>query len=534
MVVATMKLQTKLLLSLLGGLLSVYLAAALFQYHSSSQTVEGFATQSRSGEQARQWEWVDRLYQTASVPLMDAMNEAELDRFNKYIKQFGGVPGVQEISLFDPKGRIIKSSDPTRLKQEMPAELKPLYASPDPLRRRTADSFEIFQPLVITASCRECHTGETVGHVHGVLAMRFSADALKTAEHAWVGFGRDVNRASLVTAGLTALGLAVAASLLVIYVVRRLVSAPVHRIAGTLSQQGEQLNTTADSFSEASQVLADGASKQAASLQEASASLEELSSMTQRTAESAQQVTVLAKQARSAADTGVADVQQLTTAMADIKSSSDDIAKIIRTIDEIAFQTNILALNAAVEAARAGEAGLGFAVVAEEVRALAQRSAQASKESADKIDGAIRNTGQGVAISAKVAHSLNEIAGKSRRVDELAAEVATASKEQTQGIEQINLAVGQLDKVTQANAAGAQESASASEELNAQAVDMKESVAELRSLIDGAGTRRAESQAPAATLPTTRAEHATGASRPRARIQGKRMTRNRSAGTLRV
>jgi methyl-accepting chemotaxis protein len=170
-----------------------------------------------------------------------------------------------------------------------------------------------------------------------------------------------------------------------------------------------------------------------------------------------------------------------------IKVSSDDIAKIIKTIDEIAFQTNILALNAAVEAARAGEAGMGFAVVADEVRNLAQRCAQAAKETSGKIEGAIVKTGQGVDITGKVASALNEIVSKVRQVDELVTEVAGASREQTDGIAQINVAVGQMDKVTQSNAATAEESAAAAEELNSQAEVMKQSVAELLRLVGGQG-----------------------------------------------
>jgi hypothetical protein len=191
------------------------------------------------------------------------------------------------------------------------------------------------------------------------------------------------------------------------------------------------------------------------------------------------------RQARAAADAGTADMQAMAAAMNDIKVSGDDIAKIIKTIDEIAFQTNILALNAAVEAARAGEAGMGFAVVADEVRNLAQRAAQSAKETASKIDNAVTKTALGVQISEKVSKSLLEILGKVRQVDELAAEVASASKEQSQGIEQVNTAVAQMDKVTQSNAANAEESASASEELNAQAESLKDAVASLLRLVNG-------------------------------------------------
>ena len=284
----------------------------------------------------------------------------------------------------------------------------------------------------------------------------------------------------------------------------RSITGSIQSVASALATGAEQTAAASGQVSSASQSLAEGASEQAASLEETSSSLEELSSMTKRNTENAQKVNGLAGEARSAADTGVGDMQQMSAAMEALKISSDDIAKIIKTIDEIAFQTNILALNAAVEAARAGEAGMGFAVVAEEVRALAQRSAQASKETAAKIEGAIAKTGQGVQISAKVALSLNEIATKARQVDELAAEVANASREQSQGIEQINLAIGQMDKVTQSNAAGAEESASASEELNAQAQSMKEAVVELQRLVDGHQTvvANAANRPPAPSVPT--------------------------------
>jgi len=256
-------------------------------------------------------------------------------------------------------------------------------------------------------------------------------------------------------------------------------------VAHALDDGAHQVVSAAGQVSSASQTLAEGASEQASSLEETSSSLEEMASMIQRNSEHARQANDLGKEAREAADKGVGDMQTMAAAMADIKVSSDDIAKIIKTIDEIAFQTNILALNAAVEAARAGEAGMGFAVVADEVRNLAQRCAQAAKETAGKIEGAIVKTGQGVEISSKVAEALNEIAAKVRRVDELVTEVASASREQTQGITQINSAVGQMDKVTQGNAATAEESAAAAEELNAQAETMKQSVTELLHLVGG-------------------------------------------------
>jgi len=257
------------------------------------------------------------------------------------------------------------------------------------------------------------------------------------------------------------------------------------RMALSLDENSNQSVAAAGLVSSSSQSLAEGASEQASSLEETSSSLDEMAAMTKRNAENARQANDIAKQAREAANKGVSDMQIMSAAMEAIKVSSDDIAKIIKTIDEIAFQTNILALNAAVEAARAGEAGMGFAVVADEVRTLAQRCAQAAKETAGKIEGAIAKTGQGVEINVKVAAVLNDIVTKVRQVDELVTEVAGASREQTDGITQINSAVGQMDKVTQSNAASAEETAAAAEELNGQAEIMKQSVEELLALVGG-------------------------------------------------
>jgi len=275
-------------------------------------------------------------------------------------------------------------------------------------------------------------------------------------------------------------------------------------LVSDLNDSSSHVNRAAEQVSTASQVLAQGSGEQAASIEETGASLEEMASMTRSNAENAQKANDLAREARTAADRGAEDMRAMNQAMEAIKVSSDDIAKIIKTIDEIAFQTNILALNAAVEAARAGEAGMGFAVVADEVRNLAQRSAQAARETTAKIEGAIHKTAQGVGISQKVATALNDIVVKARQVDELASEVANASRQQTQGITQINTAVGQMDKVTQSNAASAEESAAAAQELNSQAVVMKQAVGELTRLVGGGVSVPAASALPARSAATFR------------------------------
>jgi methyl-accepting chemotaxis protein len=282
--------------------------------------------------------------------------------------------------------------------------------------------------------------------------------------------------------GATSLVIIVVGCLIALTIVVGL-SKVLRTVTTTLEDGSAQVASAASQVSGSSQSLAEGSSEQAASLEETSASLEEIASMTKRNAESAGTAKSIANQTRTAAEIGATDMTAMTSAMAAIKSSSDNIGKIIKTIDEIAFQTNLLALNAAVEAARAGEAGAGFAVVADEVRALAQRSALAAKETAEKIEDSIKKSDHGVAISAKVGASLNEIVGKARQVDQLIGEIDEASKEQSQGITQVLTAVSQMDKVTQSNAANAEESAAAAEELNAQAEALDGAVAELKQLV---------------------------------------------------
>lgn len=292
--------------------------------------------------------------------------------------------------------------------------------------------------------------------------------------------------AVMAEAKLTIACVVVASSLLGFFwawLINRSIVAPLRVVSESLSATAEQTSSAANQVSSASQSLAQGTSEQAASLEETSASLEEISSMTRQNASDAGKAKDLTAATRNSAETNAGDVDQMMAAMEELKVSSNEVAKIVKTIDEIAFQTNILALNAAVEAARAGEAGMGFAVVAEEVRALAQRSAAAAKETAEKIEASISKGERGVQFSSKVAKGLSEITTRVREVDTLVASIATASNEQQSGIAQVNTAVAQMDKATQDNASNAEETAAASEELSSQAMMLREAVAALESLI---------------------------------------------------
>ena len=252
-----------------------------------------------------------------------------------------------------------------------------------------------------------------------------------------------------------------------------------------LKEGSQQIESASDQVAGASQSLAEGATEQAAGLEETSSSLEEMTAMSRQSANNAQQANALSQKSQHAAEAGGDAMHKMSTAIRDIQTSSTETAKIIKVIDEIAFQTNLLALNAAVEAARAGEAGKGFAVVAEEVRNLAARSAEAARNTAELIEDSVRFAENGVTIAEEVEQSFHDITTNITKTSELVSEISSASDEQSQGIEQINSAVSQMDQITQANAANAEESASASQELSSQAAKMATLVENLTRLISG-------------------------------------------------
>ncbi len=368
---------------------------------------------------------------------------------------------------------------------------------------RKTNTILLARPVKLTQDCLACHgdpansaSGDgkdvvgfqmenwKVGEVHGAFVLKTD---FKTVDET-VKAGMAATLAwMLPLGGVVAIGF--------FFLNQRMIVRPLRASIATLGAASEQTTSASTQIADASQRLAAGASQQAASLEESSASLEEVSSMTKRNAENSDEAKRIADQTRTAVESSAAGMQEMSRAMADIKSSGDNIAKIIKTIDEIAFQTNILALNAAVEAARAGEAGMGFAVVAEEVRALAQRSAQAAKDTADKIEDSIRKSDRGVVLCGGVEQGLGEIVTKVRRMEEIASGIASASREQRSGVEQVAGAVSQIDQVTQSNAAAAEETASAAEELSAQAQELNHAVGQLVQLV---GIDRASS-GPAAT-----------------------------------
>jgi methyl-accepting chemotaxis protein/methyl-accepting chemotaxis protein-1 (serine sensor receptor) len=270
----------------------------------------------------------------------------------------------------------------------------------------------------------------------------------------------------------------------VVFLVRH-VNVSLRSVSSDL-RDGAQLVVDASSqMSVSAQSMSQGAAQQAASLEETSASMEEMAGMTRRNAENSHQAAALMAEAAKVVGNANRALEDMVSSMTSIKDSSHRVSKIIKTIDEIAFQTNILALNAAVEAARAGEAGMGFAVVADEVRSLAQRSAQAAKDTAALIEAALASSNEGSDKVGQVAHGFGAITASVTEVKALVDEVSGASKQQALGIEQVTQAIRQMERVTQTTAATAEESAAACEQLNTQADVTMQVVARLETMVGG-------------------------------------------------
>lgn len=306
-----------------------------------------------------------------------------------------------------------------------------------------------------------------------------------------------VNSAEKLRLGVLIVGiLVVVLSVGLAILISRSITKPIGDVIDGMTQGASQVTSASNQVAESSQQMAQGASDQASSLEETSASLEEMSSMTRQNADNANQANALMAETKSVVERGSSSMSQMSAAIGDIKRASDETAKIVKTIDDVAFQTNLLALNAAVEAARAGDAGKGFAVVAEEVRNLARRSAEAAKNTAELIEQSQEYADNGVKVTADVASALEEISQSAGKVGALIGEIAAASNEQAQGIDQLNGAMTQIDQVTQSNAASSEEAAAAGEELSAQAVELNVMVSTLAVIVGGrsAATKRGRVQ----------------------------------------
>ena len=479
-----MKLHFKPIFWLLGAMLVVFALFVALQQQRTFSGLSQLQAQNLAVLEEREWNNAENVNKSAQLAVASSLERGEMEKFKKVLEAQRQIQGLLEFSLYDRQGVVSHSSDPAAQGKKLPVELRErLLHDPAQSKRLTGEAFEIYHPQPTRADCIRCHVDWPTGGIAGVLGMRFSTASLTKAKANWGLTVGKLRKRQMIEAGAGALLVAVCFFALTVLIIRTRIAGPLSRAIQFVNDASDQITASSDQLARASQALAEGASEQAASLEETSSSLEELSSMTRNNASNAGKLKELGAQARHAGDAGMQDMAEMTHAMRGIKESSDGIAKIMKTIDEIGFQTNILALNAAVEAARAGEAGRGFAVVADEVRSLAQRAAQSARETEAKIADALQKSARGTAISEKVARSLEEIVAKARTVDDLAGDVATASKQQNEGIGEINNAVLQMDKVTQSNAGNAEQSASAAHELTAQAAKLRDAITELHKLV---------------------------------------------------
>jgi methyl-accepting chemotaxis protein len=362
-----------------------------------------------------------------------------------FVKEAGRNPEVVFVVFSDTKGKQL-----TKSSQE-PKNLTGLYL----LQREIKDP----------------DTKVVLGH----LKMGYSLEKLQ-----------EMNRQGLLLIGVSLLVgvLLVACGLLFII---RLATRPLHRVINGLNKASQMVKAASGEAAQSSQSLAEGSCQQAAAIQQTSSSLAVMTTMTRQNADHATSAqTLMGEMDRLMAD-AQKSMEQLNGSMGDISLASADIAKIVKTIDEIAFQTNLLALNAAVEAARAGVAGAGFAVVADEVRALALRAAAAAQSTSDLIQTTVGKVKDGTDVVGATGNAFSQVAVRAGKVKDLVGEIAAASIEQAQGVEQINQAVNGLNSVTQQVAAHAEQSAGSSQELNVQSEQMKGLVLDLETLVGGRG-----------------------------------------------
>ena len=486
-----MKLHTKLTLALLSCVFLMISMSQVYQYYKNINLINKLARQNEILLENREWQNAENVFLSVERGVKGSLERGEMEKFTQLLHAQTNINGLLEFSLFSKEGVVTHSSHSKNLKNYLPDALKKqLLSQENKFTRRTDVAYEIYQPHKVIRDCIRCHTSWGEGQIGGITLFRFSTAAMVQAKTQWENSIAEFRRMGITSGIITLIGVLGLVTSVVLYLTRKLVAKPLDMIVARLSEGAEEVDEAANSVAESSQKIAQGASEQAASLDQTNVSLKAVSDISQKNAELAAKVKELADQAKLAGDSGSKDMRIMVLAMEAIKNSSDAVSKIVKTIDAIAFQTNLLALNASVEAARCGEAGLGFAVVADEVRNLSQLSAQAAKDTAAKIEDAVKKSADGLDVSKKAAHNLQIIINKVHQVDELANDMAATIQKQTQDVIQIGNAVNDVDKVTQSNAANAEESASAAVELAEQANSLTSTVDELKELVYGNSKNR--------------------------------------------
>lgn len=404
-----------------------------------------------------------------------SLERGQMKNFQKLLSKQLTIEGIKEAILYNREGAVdMSASESLEKGSQIDKQIwHDLQTQNTILIKSDNRAIHTYTPQPIVPDCLRCHPDWDKEGIGGVLELVYDIAPLKETI--------SKQRAMLFGGGLALLLL----TCLVILLITRSVTKPIRKVIIDLMNASRQVAAAAGQVSFSSQSLAEGSSEQAASLEESSSSIEEMSSRTKQNAASAGQADRLCSETNESVKNAALTMERLDRATEEISSASQETQKIVKSIDEIAFQTNLLALNAAVEAARAGEAGAGFAVVANEVRNLAGRCAMAAKSTAELISSTVEKVGTSREFAVQSLTAINGLVEKSAKVGDLAGKISAASSEQANGIEQINLAISEMDKVTQQNAANAEKSAAAAEQLNTQAEQMNDFVKTLTAMILG-------------------------------------------------